>query len=92
MKINNQLKGLLCTMALGLVAASAVACPACKKQQPKLLQGITHGSGPDGNLDYVIVGIAAVLVLFTLFYSIKYLIRPGETEKSHIKQFILDSD
>jgi hypothetical protein len=65
-------------------------CDACTKQQPKLLQGITHGTGPDSSWDYVIVYMAVAIVLFSLFYSVKWLIRPGEKSSTHIKQFILN--
>ena len=68
------------------------ACPACEKQQPKLLKGITHGAGPDGNWDYVIVAIVVIIVLFTLFFSVKWLIRPGEQSQSHIKRLILNNE
>lgn len=70
----------------------AMACPACEKQQPKLLKGITHGAGPDSNWDYVIVIITAIIVLFCLFFSVKWLLRPGEKSKSHIKFSILNLD
>ncbi|MEO8569373.1 MAG: hypothetical protein ABI419_09555, partial [Ginsengibacter sp.] len=68
------------------------ACPACEKQQPKLLKGITHGAGPGGNWDYVIVAIAVAIVLFTLFFSVKWLIRPGEQSQNHIKRLILNNE
>lgn len=73
-----------------LLRVAALACPACEKQQPKILRGITHGTGPDSQWDYVIVWAAVIVVVLTLFYSIKWLIRPGETAASHIKQFILN--
>ena len=68
----------------------SVACPACEAQQPKLLRGITHGAGPSGKWDYFIVWVAVVIVLFTLFYSVKWLIRPGEKSAHHIKRMILN--
>jgi hypothetical protein len=66
------------------------ACPACEKQQPALLKGITHGTGPSGNLDYVIILSAVVIVLATLFYTIKWLVKPGEKELNHIKRTVLN--
>ena len=66
-----------------------LACDACTLQQPKILRGISHGTGPDTNWDYVIVAIAALLVIFTLFYSLKWLIEPGEKSADHIKNSIL---
>jgi hypothetical protein len=65
-------------------------CDACKKQQPKLLQGITHGTGPESSWDYLIVYVAVAIVLVSLFYSVKWLIRPGEKSSLHIKQFVLN--
>ena len=65
-----------------------MACDACKKKQ--VLGGLTHGKTPDSNWDYLIVVVMVVIVLFTLFYSVKWLIRPGEKSADHIKQFILE--
>ncbi|TAH02453.1 MAG: hypothetical protein EAZ15_05235 [Sphingobacteriales bacterium] len=69
----------------------ADACPACEKQQPKILRGFTHGGGPDSQWDYVIVWITVAVVLLTLFYSVKWLYKPGEKGKNHIKNFILNA-
>lgn len=69
---------------------AAYACPVCDKQQPKLLQGISHGTGPQSNWDYVIVWIAVIIVLFTLFYTIKWLIKPGEKDENHIKRMVIN--
>jgi len=68
------------------------ACPVCEKQQPRILRGISHGTGPDSQWDYVIVCIGVVIVLLTLFYSIRWIFRPGEKSPNHIKQFILNTD
>jgi hypothetical protein len=84
------MKRLLWIVALLLSHLSATACPACEKQQPEILRGITHGAGPDSRWDYVIVWIAVAIVVATLFYSIKWLIKPGEKRVGHIKQFILN--
>lgn len=73
-----------------LLRIAASACPACEKQQPKILRGITHGTGPDSNWDYVIVWAVVIITLLTLFYSIKWLVRPGERGAGHIKQLILN--
>ncbi len=72
------------------ISLATYACPACEKQQPKLLRGITHGAGPDSNWDYLIIGSISLVVIFTLFFSIKWLIRPGEKNDNHIKYFILN--
>lgn len=66
-----------------------MACDACKKQQPKITQDITHGSGPNSNWDWVIVSVMVAVTLATLFFSLKYLIKPGEKNTNHIKQTIL---
>lgn len=69
-----------------------MACPACEASQPRILRGITHGAGPSGKWDYLIVSIVAVIVLCTLFYSVKWLVRPGEHSPKHIKRLILEMD
>lgn len=84
-------KALLTSLILSLYI-SVIACPVCEKQQPKLLKGITHGAGPDSNWDYVIVSVTAVIVLFCLFFSVKWLLKPGEKSASHIKFSILNLD
>jgi len=43
-------------------------------------------------LDFFIVILSIIVVMVTLIYSIKYLILPGEGEKSHIKYKILDNE
>lgn len=70
----------------------ALACPLCEKQQPKILQGITHGGGPEHQWDYVIVWVTVAIVLSTLYFSVKWLIRPGEKSDTHIKRFILNNE
>lgn len=69
---------------------SAWACPVCEKQQPKILQGIAHGAGPESNFDYAIVWVMVIIVLISLFYSLKYLIKPGEKNDNHIKRIVLN--
>ncbi|ACU63201.1 hypothetical protein [Chitinophaga pinensis] len=67
-----------------------MACDACKKKQAVVLGGLTHGKTPDSNWDYLIVVVMVVVVLVIFFYSVKWLIRPGEKSAGHIKQFILE--
>lgn len=69
---------------------ASYACPECDKQQPKILSGITHGAGPQSNWDYVIVWTAVLIVLYCLYYTIRYLAKPGETSENHIKRSILN--
>jgi choline-glycine betaine transporter len=73
-----------------LIHLSAWACPVCERNQPKVLKGITHGTGPESQWDYVIVWITILIVLLTLFFSVKWLIRPGEKSPEHIKRVILN--
>lgn len=68
------------------------ACPVCEKQQPTLLKGISHGTGPQSDWDMVIIWIAIAIVILTLFFSIKFLVKPGEKAESHIKRFILSDE
>ena len=79
-------------LSLLIIGSQVFACPGCEKQQPKVLQGVTHGAGPQSQWDYVIVWIGVLIVLLTLFYSLKWIIRPGEKSVSHIKQHILNAD
>jgi hypothetical protein len=69
---------------------SAMACEVCKKQQPKLLQGITHGSGPDSKWDYLIVTIMIIITLYVLIAAVKCILRPSERNEQHIKRIILN--
>lgn len=80
-------------MILICIASKLIyACPACEKQQPKILRGISHGTGPDSQWDYVIVSVGLLIVLLTLFYSIRWIFLPGEKSPNHIKQFILNTE
>ena len=79
-------------MLLFLVAAIPVlGCPVCDRNQPSVLKGISHGAGPESRWDYLIVWITVVIVLLTLFFSVKWIIRPGEKSDAHIKRMILNN-
>ena len=67
------------------------ACDVCKSNQPKALAGITHGTGPEGNLDYIIIWSAVTIVSVTLLLSIKYLVKPNETGVNHIKNIVVNN-
>ena len=69
---------------------SLIACPVCERNKPKILRGITHGSNPESNWDYIIVAVIAIIAILTLIYSIKWLIKPNESNKEHIKYTILN--
>ncbi|MEO6850562.1 MAG: hypothetical protein ABIT58_01125 [Ferruginibacter sp.] len=70
---------------------TAMACDACKAQQPKFLQGVTHGAGPTSNWDYVIVSIMVIITLYSLYALIKCLAKPAEKVHEDIKNIIFNS-
>ena len=86
----NKIKKLFLFLCLTTSNAIINACPICDKQQPALLKGITHGTGPQGTMDYIIIICVAIIVLMTLILSVKMLIRPGEKSPHHIKYKILN--
>ncbi|HEX6846468.1 MAG TPA: hypothetical protein VF144_05795 [Chitinophagaceae bacterium] len=82
-------KNLVLLLLLG-VLTEANSCPACENQQPEILRGITHGAGPQSNWDYLIISVAAVIVVATLYFSVKWLLSPGEKDENHIKRVVLN--
>lgn len=80
------------TVIAALPAFAAMACEVCEKQQPRLLRGLVHGGAPQGPMDYVALYIMIAVTLATLFYSVKWLLKPGEKSKAHIKYFILNDE
>lgn len=66
------------------------ACPTCEAAQPRILKGITHGTGPTSNWDYVAGIVTLLIVIFVLFFTIKWLVNPGEKEENHIKRSVLN--
>lgn len=84
------MKVILTVFAAMLLSITSFACEVCEKRQPKFLSGISHGGGPEGNLDYIIVSATAAIVIATLFYSIKYLVSPDEKDADHIKNIIIN--
>lgn len=68
----------------------AFACPVCQRNQPKIIRGIVHGSGPDSNWDYVSIWITILIAVIALFFSVKWIIKPGEKNSDHIKYSILN--
>ncbi len=77
------------TTVILLIQAIVFACPVCERNQPKVLRGIVHGAGPESNWDYVSIWATIIIAIITLFYSLKWLIKPGEKNKDHIKYSIL---
>lgn len=85
------MKKLVLTIAFAATSFWSIACDVCERQQPKLLRGITHGAGPESRWDYLIVAGMAAVVVVTLFFSVKWLVRPGEQSAQHIKRSILNN-
>ena len=81
------MKKLILLLLLFLTAMSN-ACPVCERNQPKLLRGVVHGAGPESNWDYVSITITIIAALVTLFFTIKWLAKPGEKNEDHIKYSI----
>ena len=73
-----------------LISELGFACELCKSKQPNGLENITHGKGPEGNLDFIIMYSAIIIVGFTFIMSVKYLIKPKERNKNHIKNLVLN--
>ncbi|MBL7920714.1 MAG: hypothetical protein JNJ40_10395 [Bacteroidia bacterium] len=73
-------------LTLMLLTIATYACPECEKQQPKILRGIAHGAGPESQWDYVIVWAIVAIVVVTLFFAVKWTIKPGEKDPNHIKR------
>ncbi|WP_374950107.1 hypothetical protein [Mucilaginibacter sp.] len=88
--LNQSFRRTLILLFLFTPSLSVLACDACKKQQPKFLQGITHGTGPDSGWDYLIVAIMVVITLYVFAATLKCLIKPAESEERHIKRMILN--
>ena len=86
------IKKLAAAALLILISTFGYACPVCEKQQPAPLRGITHGAGPESSFDYIIVSVTALVVLFTLAFTIRYLVKPGEGSGEHIKRLILNNE
>lgn len=84
------LQAMLTSALLLTCTPPASACDACKQQQPKILQGITHGAGPESNWDYLIVMIMVLITLYSLYATIKCIAVPGEKKNEHVKRMILN--
>lgn len=80
---------LLMSLVLSICSISALGCPVCKRQQPKVVSAISHGTGPQNNIDYAIMIGAIFLVVLCLYLSVHYLLSPGESHADHIKREFL---
>lgn len=83
-------KGIATILLIWGAAGVAIACPACERQQPKFLRGILHGAGPEHSWDYIILVLMIIVTLLTLYFSVKWLVKPGEKSPDHIKRSILE--
>ena len=84
------LRKMLVIVVFLLANSAVIACEVCQKQQPKILRGITHGGGPQSGWDYVAVWGTVVIVVISLFYTVRWILHPGEKEKEHIKRSIFN--
>ena len=84
------MKKTIAFLFLSVFQMIAFACPVCERNQPKILRGIVHGSGPDSNWDYVSIWMTIIIAVIALFFSIKWLLKPGEKNPDHIKYSILN--
>ena len=80
---------ILILVLMNLMSPSAMACDACKKQQPTILRDVAHGAGPESQWDYVIVWTTVLITAISLFFAVKWLIKPGEESPNHIKRTFL---
>lgn len=86
------MKRLLFSLILLLPGLAAMACPACQSQQPKMLKGISHGTGPQGPMDMVYIWATIIIIAVSFFYAMKWIIKPGEKNPDHIKRIILTNN
>ena len=50
-------------------------------------------TGPTASaLDWILVAVSAAVVVYSLVAAIRYTLRPGETDRGHIKFTILEDD
>lgn len=73
-----------------IIISRTLACNVCKEKQPDLLKNITHGTGPQSNMDYIIIWCSLLIVAIVFLLSMKYLIKPQEIKREHIKKSILN--
>ena len=89
--MKNFLKNIM-ILSLFLFANYLLACDACKLQQPEVTRSLTHGTGPESNWDWFIVGIVILITVVAFVFSVKYLIKPGEKDTSHIKYSVFSDE
>ncbi len=67
------------------ISYASMACPVCDRNKKTALEKLSHGSTPNSSWDYIIVIAMIIIAVATLFYSVKWLIKPNENNRSHIK-------
>ncbi len=53
---------------------------------------ITSPPGGPSPLDYVLVGLAGVVVVYAGYKAVRHTLRPGEKSRDHVKWRILDEE
>ncbi len=48
--------------------------------------------GPNGIFDHIVLGASILIVIIVIFFTLKFFIKPGEKQITHIKRIILDDD
>lgn len=69
-------KQLLWLLASLFISLPLWACPVCDKRQPKGFAGITHGVGPSGTFDYLMLYGAILVVALTFGLFLRFLLWP----------------
>lgn len=64
----------------------------CLTYPQELLTTDLGSNTPEGKIDFVLIYVSLVIVGYTLYRGLKYLIRPGEKANNHIKRKILKSE
>lgn len=67
----------------------AKACEACDLQQPKITRGLTHGPGPKNMFEWMAVIAILIISVLTVYYFIKYLIKPDPQKTDKLKNNVL---
>ena len=83
---------IICTVVLLSTAVQVFACDLCKSHQPEVLQEVTHGMGPQGTMDYILLWGAVIIVLITLILSIALLAFPKRMDKNNRIKFLPVND
>ena len=90
--LNKKMKWAILITFLVFQSPILMACEACNKNQPKLLQGITHGAGPEGWWDYFVVVIMVVVTIYSLYATIKCFVVTKEVKYKSIKNLIVTQE